>query len=105
MSDNTQSFFSDPKVAISLLALVVSIVSLIWTLANQWNQNKKWDALNLAKIEVSDQGFVIWKELSEEQIRLMKWGYEPTIFQHNENRVYTGRYHLLNSLAFFMLNR
>lgn len=99
MADNTEGFFSDPKVAISLVALAISILSLIWTLANQWNQNKRWDALNLAKIELEDEGFIIWKELSKEEVLSTKWGYEPTIFQNIEDRRYTDRYQLLNCLA------
>ncbi len=76
MSVNTQSFFSDPKVAISLFALIISIISLIWTFSSQWEQNRRWDALNLGKVELTD-GFIMWKEITREEAISMKWGYEP----------------------------
>ena len=104
MPDNSESFFSDPKTAISLLALVIAIFSFIWTLANQWKQNKRWDALNLARIELEDEGFIVWKEMSNEEVLATKWGYEPTIFQNIEERRYVQRYQMINCLAILDLN-
>jgi hypothetical protein len=43
MAGDSSGFFSDPKNAISLFALLTSIVSLVWTLASQWEQNRRWD--------------------------------------------------------------
>lgn len=104
MPDNNEGFFSDPKTAISLLLIVIAILSLIWTLANQWKQNKRWDALNLARIELEDEGFIIWKEMSKEEILSTKWGYEPSIFQNIEERRYIQRYQMINCLAILDLN-
>lgn len=104
MPDNSESFFSDPKTAISVLALIIAILSFIWTLANQWKQNKRWDSLNLARIELEDEGFIIWKEMSKEEVLSTNWGYEPTIFQNIEERRYVGRYQVISCLAILDLN-
>lgn len=94
MSDDSQGFFSDPKVAISLLALLISIASLIWTLASQSEQNRRWDVLNLSRVELTDVGFIIWREVSKEEALSINWGHKPTLFAGIENRVYTGKYRL-----------
>lgn len=44
--DNESNFFSDPKVIISILAIIISIFTLIWTLGNQAEQNRRWNKLN-----------------------------------------------------------
>lgn len=57
------SFFSDPKVIISLFAIVISIISLIWTLGNQWEQNRRWNKLNEANVILKDAKLLKWKKL------------------------------------------
>lgn len=79
MTDGNGSFFSDPKVVISILALLVSIISVIWTLANQFDQNRRWDALNIAKVEFKEAKFYIWREMTKEEALKTQWGYEPLI--------------------------
>ncbi len=73
-------FFSDPKVIISLLALLISIISFLWTLANQWEQNRRWNAINSANIILKEIMFSKWKEFSKEEAMATKWGYEPSIY-------------------------
>ncbi len=94
MVTDTPSFFADPKNAISLFALLISITSLIWTLASQWEQNRRWDALNLSRVELTDVGFIIWKEMSKEEALSTNWGYKPTLYSVVQNRIHQGKYQL-----------
>lgn len=80
----SHSFFGDPKVIISLLALLISGVSLIWTFANQWEQNRKWDKLNEGNPEIWEITFQNWKEFTKEQAMNMQWGYDPLLFERGE---------------------
>lgn len=94
MTTDTPSFFADPKVVVSLIAIVISLGSLIWTLANQWEQNRRWDALNLGRVQLSDVGFIIWKELSKEEALSTNWGYKPTLYSVVQDRVHLGKYQM-----------
>ena len=78
------SFFSDPKVILSLLAIIVSIVSLIWTLSNQWEQNRRWEEVNNANVEVKEMGFVRWKQMPKEEALSTDWGYNPVIYDNGD---------------------
>ena len=93
------TFFSDSKNVFSLIAILISLASFYYTYTSQREQNKRWDALNLARIELIEQGFLVWKELSEHDASSVNWGYEPTLVQLIEGRKYRGRYQLLNSLS------
>ncbi len=90
----SQNFFTDPKVAISLFALLIAIATLIWTMFTNWEQNRRWDALNLGRVEIKDVGFIMWKEITKEEATSTDWGYKPTIFSHTENRIHTGKYRI-----------
>ncbi len=80
----TRSFFGDPKVIISLLALLIAAISLIWTFANQWEQNRKWDKLNEGNPEILEIRFQNWKEFTKEQALNIQWGYDPLLFERGE---------------------
>lgn len=79
MSSESPSFFSDPKVILALFALIVSIGSLICTLANQWEQNRRWDALNVGMVELKETKFFTWRELTRDEAFSTNWGYDPLI--------------------------
>lgn len=90
------SFFSDPKVIISILALVISVASLIWTLANQWGQNRRWEKLNNANPELKEVRLINWKEITAEEVHSTEWGYKPDIYAKGEaTNNYTLPYHLI----------
>jgi hypothetical protein len=84
MKMNEFSFFSDPKVVLSLLALLVSIVALIWTLANQTEQNRRWEKLNAANPEIKEIKMVSYKEVSKDEAMNTNWGYDPLIYAKGE---------------------
>lgn len=90
------SFFSDPKMIISILALVISVASLIWTLANQWEQNRRWEKLNNANPELKEVRLINWKEITAEEAHSTEWGYKPDIYAKGEaTNNYTLPYHLI----------
>ena len=82
--NNESSFFSDPKVIISLIAILISIVNLIWTLNNQWEQNRRWDKLNTANVILKDAKLIRWKKISKDEAMATNWGYDPLIFGSGE---------------------
>ena len=93
MSSNYK-LFTDPAIAISLFALLIAIATFIWAIFTNAEQNRRWDALNVGRIEIKDVGFIMWKEMSKEEAISKDWGYKPTIFSHAENRLHTGRYRI-----------
>ena len=82
--NNSPSFFSDPKVILSLLALIMSFGNLIWTLVNQWEQNRRWDNLNTANIVIKEIKMIKRKELTKEEALKTNWGYNPSIYSLGE---------------------
>jgi hypothetical protein len=80
----SSSFFSDPKMIISLLALIVAFLSLIWTFCNQWSQNRRWHNLNTGNPEIREIRLLNWKELSKEEASTTVWGYDPIIYLKGE---------------------
>ena len=79
MANNTK-FFSDPKVIISIFAIVISIASFIWTLGNQWEQNRRWDKLNVANVVVKRAILKRYKKINRAEGLAIDWGYKPNIY-------------------------
>jgi hypothetical protein len=93
--NDSPNFCSDPKVIISLLALLVSIFALLWTLANQRGQNRRWDKLNAANPEIKEIKMTIWKEVTKDEAMNIQWGYKPLIYVKAEaTNIYTLPYYL-----------
>jgi hypothetical protein len=63
-----------------LLALVVSLTALVWTLANQWDQNQRWESINAPNIILREAKMLPWEKISVSQAKSRNWGYEPEIF-------------------------
>jgi hypothetical protein len=78
------TFLSDPKVILSIFALLISIVSLIWTIANQREENHRWDKLNSANIVIKEARMTKWKELTKDEAMKTDWGYEASIYSSGE---------------------
>lgn len=83
MADWT-NFFNNPGGAISLIALVISILGLIRTFKNQKEQNLRWDKLNEGNPVIKEIRFQNWKELSSIEAQNTIWGYNPTIYAIGE---------------------
>jgi hypothetical protein len=97
---NNMGFFSDPKVVISLLALVVSIVGLIWTLANQWDQNRRWESINAPNIVLREARMLPREKLTAANAKARNWGYDPEIFGSELN----DEFHLLTAFRLNVIN-
>lgn len=79
--ESQTSFFGDPKVLLSLLAILLSLFTIIWTLSNQSEQNRRWDNLNLGNVGIKIVRPVYWKEYSKEDAEHnIKWGYQPSLY-------------------------
>lgn len=81
---DSPSFFADPKVMISLFALLIAAVSLIWTFSNQWEQNRKWDKLNEGNPEIREIRLLNRLELTKEEAMNREWGYKPLVYEKGE---------------------
>lgn len=92
-SDN-MNFFSDPKVLISILALVISLLSFIWTLGNQNEQNRRWSELNKPNIVVTEMTMQAFKIVSKEDLKNIVWGYQPIVFNTTNEDFYQLPYYL-----------
>jgi hypothetical protein len=95
MAQAHTGFFADPKVWIAIGALAVSLLSLAWTVANQLGQNRRWDALNVASVQLKEVKFYVWRELAQEEALSTDWGYEPLIFSSPEG---WGKFRLVHFL-------
>jgi hypothetical protein len=82
--NESSNFFSDPKVILSFLALIVSIVALIWTLANQAEQNRRWEKLYAANPEIKEIKMIAYKEVRKDEAMNIDWGYKPEIYAKGE---------------------
>jgi len=82
--NESSNFFSDPKMILSLLALIVSIVALIWTIANQGDQNRRWEKLNAANPEIKEIKMIAYKEVGQNEAMNIDWGYKPEIYAKGE---------------------
>lgn len=91
----TSNFFSDPKVIIALVALSISIIGFIWTFANQWEQNRRWDKINAANVTIKEVKLARFKELSKEEAMNTPWGYEPLIYSTEILNVYQLPFYLV----------
>ncbi|MDR6845235.1 hypothetical protein [Flavobacterium granuli] len=81
---DSPSFLSDPKVVISILALIISLVSLGWTLCNQYEQNRRWEKINNANPELKEVRLINWKEITATEASTVPWGYKPDIYGKGE---------------------
>jgi len=61
---------------LAILALGLSTLSLVYTLFKDREQNRRWDALNLARFVVRDLRFDAWREINQQQFAEMEWGYD-----------------------------
>jgi hypothetical protein len=81
----------DAKAVISIIALIVSVSSLGWTIFNQIDQNKRWDSLNLGDVDLTDLHLLTWKTISDEEFRKTNWGYQVRVYPEMVNGSGTGK--------------
>lgn len=89
------SFFSDPKVIISIFALLISTVTLIWTLGNQSEQNRRWDKLNVANVILKEVKMTPCKKMTRAEVESTNWGYNALLYGSDYENQYTLPYKLV----------
>jgi hypothetical protein len=77
---NQMGFFSDPKVYLSIGSLLLSCLSLIYTCANQYEQNRRWDSLNASNPILKEIKMIPFKEMTKIEAFETDWGYDPNIY-------------------------
>lgn len=60
---------------LAIAALTLSVGSFVYTWAKDRAQNRRWDALNLARFAVRDLEFLTWCELTLPEYRSTNFGY------------------------------
>lgn len=92
------SDFWDPKIwgllLIFLGTLAVGGGNFLYTWGVQQEQNHKWDALNAYGVELMDAGFVIYKQISEQERINTNWGYNPITLRFAKDRIISSQYQL-----------
>lgn len=89
ISQLLKDFFSDLKGPLALLALLISVISLFWTVSNQLEQNRRWDSLNLGRVDLTEVNLTMFKEMSKQEVDSTDWGYIPFTFPRMEGRLVT----------------
>ncbi len=84
-------FWGDPKVYLSLLAILISLAAFIFTLANQSEQNRRWDALNLGNVVIKETEFIKFNSLTVVEAQQIDWGYNVLLLQNanEQDKVFT----------------
>jgi hypothetical protein len=78
-------FFADHKNWLSLIAIIISVLGVIFTVYNQREQNRRWDALNTGSLEFMEAKMFIWKEITGEEAKSTNWGYKPLILNSRDS--------------------
>lgn len=89
ISKLVKDFFSDLKGPLALLALLISGISLFWTVSYQLEQNRRWDSLNLGRVDLMEVNLTMFKEMSKQEVDSTDWGYLPFTFPRMEGRLIT----------------
>jgi hypothetical protein len=77
---NQMGFLSDPKVFLSLASFVLASLSLIYTCANQYEQNRRWDSLNASNPILKEIKMLTFKEMTKDEALKIDWGYDANIY-------------------------
>ena len=100
-----ESFISDPKLIVAIFALLISIINYVTLSWYRWDQNKKWEALNIAKVELDEVYFIAWEEFDLNVALTRNWGYKPSIFSIVEDKVHKSKYRKYEELILWDLEK
>jgi len=99
MNNVTDTFWADPKIWIAILAVVISIIDFIFLSWFRWDQNRRWDALNIARVELSEVYFIAWEEIDRQTALTRQWGYSPSLFSIVKDHVHTDKFRTYEELV------
>ncbi len=97
----SSTFFGDPKVYLSLLAIIVSFAAFVFTLANQTEQNRRWDALNIGNVVIKETEFIKFNSMTVAEARATNWGYNVLLLSNADE---PGIVFTINALRIFDAN-
>ncbi len=69
------SFLQAHTVLLSVGALIISVISLSYTVLKDKAQNKRWDHINLARIIIRNLQFATWRLVPWKEFDSTDWGY------------------------------
>jgi hypothetical protein len=69
----------EPKDWIALVALVASVISLWWTWRRQTVEDRRWKALNAARVRLKEVKMKPWFEVSRDEAFTIDWGHEAKL--------------------------
>lgn len=71
-------FVKGLKGPVALMAFIVSLIALGHTIYNQIDQNRRWDALNRGRIDITDTGFTAFKLMTVDEVKKTDRGFNLT---------------------------
>ena len=73
------SILGSPAFIISICALILSLLSFLYTYVKDREQNRRWDSVNLARIVIRDLQFTSWRNVQRKDILNIDWGYNDPL--------------------------
>jgi hypothetical protein len=92
-------FIKGFKGPVALMAFIVSLIALGHTIYNQMDQNRRWDALNRGRIDITDIGFTAFKLMTVNEVKETDWGFNLTYTYDVEDGVVSDKIKILSTLV------
>ena len=70
------TFLRDNASLIAFIALLFTIANFIYVYLKDKENNRRWEAMNLARIVIRNLRLQTWRELTRETFLTTKWGYD-----------------------------
>jgi hypothetical protein len=77
-----KNIFKDFTFWFALFSLGISLYTIFDSNYQLREQNKKWVAINSARISISNVKFFGWRKITFAELREPNWGYNPTATQY-----------------------
>jgi hypothetical protein len=79
---------------ISIFALILSIISIFWTIYNQIVQNIRWAKLNAANPGIREIKMLPFKQITRQEAEKIDWGYNANIYSTDKIDIFVLPYFL-----------
>jgi len=83
-SEQTRRIYRWIVQEIGFLGFCLSVVNFIFLVIAYSANRRQWDTLNLARVELTDVGFISWRELTRPEALRTKWGYKPDLYARQQ---------------------
>jgi hypothetical protein len=89
-----------PSNMLSIFSIIISVSVLLFTWYNSRDQNKKWNHLNLGKIDVISVKFTYFREIETKDFDSIQWGYPVQVITDPESKIMqNGKYIVQNTVV------